>query len=342
MVVHVVCPPFVEGANEKVLTDQLLLCLNELAVFVHVVNYQPIKPRRTSGPYNDDVWMEHCLASALQLVKAVRDKDTVIFVDFWHPGIDAIWLHIRLNRLDVKLIGWYHGSAGIKDDYVRQFLSADNLASCLSIEAAWCQIYDQIWCTSQYFARSIPAAYQTKVVTIYEPFEPHDYAAYQAVHKDIDVVWSGRFDSDKICFDEICAIHAGCSANGIAIQYLLPTRSDMFNQFVANVGLVQCFIGAADEEYMLTLGRAKVVLGVGLQEGWGYGVLKAAAVGCIPVVANRAVYVELYPDSHRFNFPCEAVAKIIGFLRGSLISEYTVRQYSMLDQLRNNKLLARS
>ena len=50
------------------------------------------------------------------------------------------------------------------------------------------------------------------------------------------------------------------------------------------------------EEYYDLLGRSKAVVSYALQENFGFGVAEAVYLGCTPVLPNRLVYPELYPD----------------------------------------------
>ena len=50
------------------------------------------------------------------------------------------------------------------------------------------------------------------------------------------------------------------------------------------------------EEYYDMLGKSKAVVSYALQENFGFGVAEAVYLGCTPVLPNRLVYPELYPD----------------------------------------------
>ena len=55
------------------------------------------------------------------------------------------------------------------------------------------------------------------------------------------------------------------------------------------------------EEYYKLLSRAKVVVSFALQENFGFSILEACYLGCIPVVPNRLVYPELYSEKYLYN-----------------------------------------
>ncbi len=60
------------------------------------------------------------------------------------------------------------------------------------------------------------------------------------------------------------------------------------------------FIESRDQ-YLKILQSADVVLSTALHDFQGLAVLEAAACGCLPLVPDRLVYPELYPDSNRYN-----------------------------------------
>ena len=55
------------------------------------------------------------------------------------------------------------------------------------------------------------------------------------------------------------------------------------------------------EEYYSLLGKSKAIVSYALQENFGFGVAEAVYLGCTPVLPNRLVYPELYPNLDLFN-----------------------------------------
>ena len=49
------------------------------------------------------------------------------------------------------------------------------------------------------------------------------------------------------------------------------------------------------------LGKSKAIVSYALQENFGFGVAEAVYLGCTPVLPNRLVYPELYPDLKLFD-----------------------------------------
>ena len=65
------------------------------------------------------------------------------------------------------------------------------------------------------------------------------------------------------------------------------------------------------DEYYDLLGKSKAVVSYALQENFGFGVAEAVYLGCTPVLPNRLVYPELYPDTKLFERFDESVEMVI-------------------------------
>ena len=65
------------------------------------------------------------------------------------------------------------------------------------------------------------------------------------------------------------------------------------------------------EEYYSLLGKSKAVVSYALQENFGFGVAEAVYLGCTPVLPNRLVYPELYPNIKLFDRFDESVDMVV-------------------------------
>ena len=64
-------------------------------------------------------------------------------------------------------------------------------------------------------------------------------------------------------------------------------------------------------EYYSLLGKSKAIVSYALQENFGFGVAEAVYLGCKPVLPNRLVYPELYPNTKLFDRFEESVDMVI-------------------------------
>ena len=75
-------------------------------------------------------------------------------------------------------------------------------------------------------------------------------------------------------------------------------------------------------EYYSLLGKSKAIVSYALQENFGFGVAEAVYLGCKPVLPNRLVYPELYPNTRLFDRFDESVDMVIE----ALISDMVISQ----------------
>ena len=72
------------------------------------------------------------------------------------------------------------------------------------------------------------------------------------------------------------------------------------------------------EEYYNLLNKSKVVVSFALQENFGYGIQEAVKLGCVPVLPNRLVYPEIYPQQNLYNTFEESIKKVKDAIEGNL------------------------
>jgi glycosyltransferase involved in cell wall biosynthesis len=72
------------------------------------------------------------------------------------------------------------------------------------------------------------------------------------------------------------------------------------------------------EEYYNLLNKSKVVVSFALQENFGYGIQEAVKLGCVPVLPNRLVYPEIYPQQNLYNTFEESIQKVKDAIEGNL------------------------
>lgn len=289
MKVLIVAPPFVEGAIEEFLFNHVCDVLKGLGVeYVYAGGYE--ETRRGTGFYNNDNWMlatAHAMNEALHHFRENIGITHVIFTDFWTPGMEMLGIHRALNGLDFKIAAWIHGASFVEGDLVSEYIKDHfYLMAC---EDVWLKTADELWAGSQFFARDVPEQYRDKLRITTQPFDPEPYVIRGFVDKCIDVVLPCRFAPDKIDVEVLSRIATDLPELSFVITAKKPEHGF---KLPPNISFEW---RASEEEHINVLKQSKVVLSMAKQEGWGYGILKAIACGCYPVLPNQAVYPELYP-----------------------------------------------
>lgn len=293
--IYIIDPPFVEGNNLSYLSQQLQSFLLSQGLEFSTVP-QKMKARSGTGFYNDYSWMSHNRGAVQNAMDNMDNGDVFIFVDFWNPAIQFVWLQAKLRRMNIRIIGWFHGSTFLEHDYLIKsgiFKTKENLDAIRYAEYSWFSMCDQIWSTSEYFDQGIPQQFRKKILRVYEPFDSREYAKYRSDDKQFDIVYPFRLDKDKVDMTVLFYVINNMPNR----SFLITTPSEMPLEMktilkpIKNVTVVEHCVGDA---HLLSMARSKVIFSTAFQEGWGYSVLKGVSVGCIPILPDRAVYRELY------------------------------------------------
>ncbi len=331
----VVCPQFVKGSNLKYLSDYVISYLKKLELHYYTVGYTEPIERGKEGFYNFDTWMLHELKNTKYIIDTFFSKNSFcddnfifIFIDYWSPSAAMIKLHTVLNRhINCKFIGWYHGSSTLKGDYFDLSFPMEK-KTFEFFEISLNGLYDQIWAGSDYFISGIPVAFKNRIIKIGEPFNVDDYIMYRSLDKKkYDVVINARLDKDKIDFESLNYI----LEKSIDRNFLII--SPVYNKSVENVLLkynnVKIIYSMKEDEYLKTLAECKIILSLAKQEGWGYAVMKAVTVGCIPVLPDTAVYPELYEREFLYGNLDEALMMIDTFVGYYPIKTFIPSSYGL-------------
>lgn len=122
----------------------------------------------------------------------------------------------------------------------------------------------------------------------------------------VRLVWTGRFEYDK-GGENLFSILEALENTGLAYQLAMTgprfrSMPEVFERIQSRFAhrLVQFGYLASRDAYLSLLRGAQIVLSTALHEFQGLAVMEAVAAGCVPVVPDRLVYRELYPEAFRY------------------------------------------
>lgn len=312
--IYVIVPPFHKGANEYSLFLDFLqnVSSQHTSLIPPDDEFLKITDRKTKGFYDNAEWMPILLKQAYLVIPKLKSGDAVVFIDFWNPCIPVIYFHCKVNNLDVKLLGWFHGATFMYGDYLNEFFPRGGF---LANELEWLRMLDQVWYASEFFVEDIKRMnlFSDKFVKVDSPFDVFDkqFKQYLGLERVYDVIFPFRLDPDKVDLPVFERIIKKLEEKDIN---LLVTSVGELSAYDKKALLrfknVKIFENVSDDLHLETLGRSKVILSLAKQEGWGYTVLKAVSLGCYPVLINSGVYRELYKPEFLFITPSECVEKI--------------------------------
>ncbi len=320
--IYIAPAPGFKGRNETYLAEHLIQHLHPDHNRCFLVPNQVYNVPVAASFYDTSIWLEHQIA-LVRSVMAVpwKNEDTLILVDFWCPGLEMIQLYFEDIGVRPTIVGWLHGASFVDGDMT-------NSKWMMFTERGWLEICDVIWAASRFFVRNLPFVYHEKVCFTGEPFDPSLYTSYRnLVRKKYDVVWPHRLAPDK-GVEDLFQILSMVPEVSILVTAAHPPEERYVKRLREFGSRVTISIGRSDTEHVKELSEARIVLSTAYQEGWGYAVLKAISVGCLPVLPNRAVYPELYSQGYLYSTNKEAAKKIrrglLEYPKGTFVPPTTI------------------
>ena len=210
----------------------------------------------------------------------INTGDIVWSSDLWHPGLpESIAYMNYFARKNVRLRGLIHAGSFTDTDFVR-----DMERWAKNFEDTLFDIADEIYCGSDFIKNDIVKKRiinPDKLVSTGFPLDIENLDKVKKVKKENIVIFSGRNVDEKQ-------------------PWLFKQMRDKIGD--NNIKFINTLEhNFSKEEYYELLSKSKVVVSFALQENFGFSVLEATYLGCIPIVPNRLVYPELYSEEYLYN-----------------------------------------
>jgi len=216
----------------------------------------------------------------------VKDGDKFFISDLWFPGIPAIKYMAMFKNIDVDVYGIVHAGSFTDTDFVRKL---EDWAQY--VEKGWFDSCTKIFLGSEFIRQDLINKDRITdpnklIVTglVYDSKTVKKMAGKQ--DKENIIVMAGRLDDEKQpwFFDELA-------------ERLKDTDTKFIKTYEQNL---------SKKEYFKLLAKSKAIFSAALQENFGYSVLEAVTLGCVPIVPNRLAYKEMYPIDFKYNNMDEA------------------------------------
>lgn len=225
---------------------------------------------------------------------SIRSGDILFFSDLWFPGIEMVRYLDFFERKAVKIRGLLHAGSFTDTDFVRQL---ERWAS--HFETAVFDIVDKVYVGSNFSKREVCSKRllnPNKVKVTGFPLDPNLKKYKKNKKKKNIVIFNGRDCDEKQpwLFDRLRKLFTGVK--------FIWTQKENFSK----------------EDYYEVLSESKVVVSFALQENFGFGILEAAYLGCIPILPRRLVYPEFFPDKYLYDRFDECVDKVDLALTGQI------------------------
>ena len=223
----------------------------------------------------------------------IDSGDIIWSSDLWHPGLpESIAYMNYFAKKDVKLRGLIHAGSFTDTDFVR-----DMERVYKGFEEILFDITDTIYVASNFIKNDVikkRIVDPNKIVVSGLPIDEKGLDLPKVEKEDI-VIFNGRNVDEKQ-------------------PYLFEIMKEKLPYKFINTQQKNY----TKEEYYNLLNKSKVVVSFALQENFGYGIQEAVKLGCVPVLPNRLVYPEIYPQQNLYNTFEESIKKVKDAIEGNL------------------------
>ena len=236
--------------------------------------------------FGSNYWKSTQMSKLIELLHngTVTDADTLLFADLWSPGIEMLQYIKCIMGSGPKITGILHAGTYDPNDFT---VRAGMRPFFHNIEFAWMQMIDKIFVATAYHKNLILNSHavdpdKIKVTGLPLPFQGNELDKFQQIKDDRYVIFPHRMDPEKN-----------------------PEEfSDMIGLLRQRVGYFPvCMTTTRPRtkgEYYTELGKASIAVSMADQETFGYAMLEATALGCVPLVPDRLSYREMYPEELRY------------------------------------------
>lgn len=238
----------------------------------------------------------------------VKAGDCFFVADIEFFGIEAIRYLSVLNKIPVRIVGFAHAGSYTVGDFMEPCSDFAHV-----YERGWGLICDAICVGTEYHKRRLVSFrnfdHPDRVVVTGNPYDFKEIrtpdreakiARKKKRRSPFTVVHTNRPDPEKnpntaLSVFEILASQRGDCDFVITTGRKQWGSGDLRNRakYLEERGFLTIEEGIAKQTYLDILADASVMLSCSLEENFGYCVLEAAAMGCIPVLPNCASHPEL-------------------------------------------------
>jgi len=227
----------------------------------------------------------------------IKAGDIIFASDIWFPGLESIAYMNYFCSKDVKVRGLLHAGSFTDTDFVR-----DMERWAKNFEDAIFDIVDEIFVGSEFMAKDLTKKRLVNKDKLYVTGFPLDYQNL-GIYKNNNpkkniVIFNGRNVDEKQ-------------------PWLFKELEKQINREDITFVNTQENKLSKDKYYEL-LSQAKVIVSFDLQENFGFGILEAVELGCIPIVPKRLVYPEHFKPEYLYDNFLDCINKVKKAIGGEL------------------------
>ena len=234
----------------------------------------------------------------------IKSGDKFFVADIFYPGIESIKYMAELQDIDIEIIGYNHAGRADEYDFVRKLKEWSD-----SAEQTYLMVCDRICVGSEFHKKLVCDYFNIDPNKVYVTgcVWSNDYAwdIYPHYEPKIEqVIFPHRLSKEK-GINEFIQI-----AEQLPDTKFIITSSKKNEKLIPLPDNVETKIGITKSEYYKLLSQSKTYLSCAYQETFGYTLREALLYKCIPIVPNRASYLEYVPEQNRYKDIEDAVRLI--------------------------------
>jgi len=239
----------------------------------------------------------------LYATEVIGNGDIIFTSDIWFPGLESIAYLNYFCKRDIKIRGILHAGSFTDTDFVRDLERWSK-----GFEDIIFDVVDRIYVGSNFIKEDVIKkrfVNPDKIKVTGFPLDYRNLTTYcNEFEKENIVVFNGRNVDEKQPWlfeklkNEVLRDPEFSSVRFVNTQKLKLSK----------------------DNYYELLAKAKVIVSFALQENFGFGILEAVYLGCIPVVPDRLVYPEHFNQQYLYVTFDNCVSKVKMALKGKLSS----------------------
>lgn len=321
----IVCPLIYKGTSFEDIVVALKASAKKSGLKIDFIGGKRFQKNTLKpGLLDDEAYVKQQVKLLGKLTKTSR-YEKILFLDFFQPGLDLVKYSFEQKGTKCKMGSLLHGGSFMSGDlYSWNWLSR--------FEQACAGIYDVVYVPSKYL-KSKAKVLKGPSIRVF-PWGMNDVLVpVKNRKKDIDVVFPHRLDTDK-GVDDLIEIIKKLPQLKFAITCVRSQSAISTNPYAKKIKKFKNVIileNSSNKEYLQQLSRAKLALSCAKQETFGYAMMKAVAVGCLPVAPNNVSYPEFFDKKFLYKNNNEAVEKILMLI--SSAAEMQKQKISMRNKI---------
>lgn len=226
----------------------------------------------------------------------IKNGDTFLFCDFWHPGVIQVRYMAVMLGIDIKIVGLAH--AGAYDGWDRLAIKSHEMGGtywALATEQAFLAVYDCIVFATEFHRELFENSHGRNRKNVVAGF-PMEYIAHNIKKFSQDTMLYMKNNKYRIVYSQRLAPEKQPHLFKELEAEMVAAFGDRF-EFV---NILERYASPTKQEYYSELLRSDLYISFALQETLGITPYEALLAGCKVLVPDRLSYKEIWMPEFKY------------------------------------------